>query len=119
MGPRTRCLGAMVPEEQIWQDPCPAASGDLIGEAEIAELKQSILGSSLSTGRLLFTAWSAACTFRVTDYRGGANGARIRLAPQKNWAVNQPDLLDMALGALSKIQEEFNAAHTGKRVSLA
>jgi len=119
MGPRTRCLGSLVPEEQIWQDPCPPRAGILIGEKEIAGLKQSILAAGIPVIELACAAWASASTFRVTDYRGGANGARIRLAPQKDWKVNRPHELANVLDALSKIQAGFNAAHYVTSVSLA
>jgi len=123
MGPRTRYLGPDVPaEEFIWQDPIPAVDHPLIGEKEIAELKAKILASGLTTQELVYTAWSSASTFRGSDKRGGANGARIRLAPQKDWEVNQPQQLAKVLRTLEGIQSEFNAAHAGtdgKKVSLA
>ena len=121
MGPRARYLGADVPAEVlIWQDPIPAVDHPLIGEAEIADLKSRILNSGLQISELVTTAWASAATFRGSDKRGGANGARIRLAPQKDWAVNQPAQLAKVLKALEAIQAEFNAAQTGgKKVSLA
>ncbi|MFO8072104.1 MAG: catalase/peroxidase HPI [Polyangia bacterium] len=121
MGPRSRYLGPEVPEEElIWQDPIPAVDHELVGEKEIAALKSEILGSKLSVAELLATAWASASTFRGSDKRGGANGARIRLAPQKDWEVNQPEQLAEALGALEKIRKEFNAAQTGGvEISLA
>jgi catalase-peroxidase len=121
MGPVSRYLGPLVPTESlIWQDPVPPVTHPLIGEPEIAALKEKILGSGLSVSQLVTTAWASASTFRGTDKRGGANGARIRLAPQKDWEVNQPAQLAKVLQALEKIQAEFNAAHTGgKNVSLA
>jgi len=123
MGPRTRYLGPDVPaEEFIWQDPIPAVDHPLIEEKEIAELKAKILASGLTTQELVYTAWSSASTFRGSDKRGGANGARIRLAPQKDWEVNQPQQLAKVLRTLEGIQSEFNAAHAGtdgKKVSLA
>jgi len=119
MGPITRYLGDEVPEEQIWQDPCPRRGSGLIGEAEIAQLKSKVLTSGLTIKQLATTAWASACTFRVTDYRGGANGARIRLAPQKDWPVNKPADLAAVLGVLTRIQGEFNAAHADKPVSMA
>jgi catalase-peroxidase len=115
MGPIVRYLGPLVPKEVlIWQDPVPAVEGALIGEAEIAELKAKILASGLTTAQLVSTAWAAAASFRGSDKRGGANGARIRLEPQKNWEVNQPLVLAKVLTALEAIQKEF-----GKPVSLA
>ncbi|AGY58117.1 catalase/peroxidase HPI [Gloeobacter kilaueensis] len=121
MGPHTRLLGTEVPAEpRIWQDPLPAVDHPLIDEADIAQLKAKILASGLSIGRLVTTAWASASTFRGTDKRGGANGARIRLAPQKDWAVNEPTELAAALAKLEAIQQEFNAAQSGgKQVSLA
>ena len=121
MGPRSRYLGPDVPTEVlIWQDPIPSVDHPLIGEAEIANLKGRILGSGLKISQLVTTAWASAATFRGSDKRGGANGARIRLAPQKDWEVNQPAELSKALQALTKIQQEFNGAQSGgKKVSLA
>ncbi len=121
MGPLSRYLGPLVPAEpQIWQDPVPATDHELIGEQDIAAVKARILGSGLSISRLVSTAWASAASFRGTDRRGGANGARIRLAPQKDWEVNDPAELAKVLQALEQIQSEFNAAQTGgKRVSLA
>src|SRR5579883_435335 len=124
MGPIARYLGPLVPKEQlIWQDPIPAVNHPLIGEADIAALKAKILGSGLSITQLVSTAWASASTFRGSDKRGGANGARIRLAPQKDWEVNNPAELAKTLQRLEAIKEEFNAAQTngnkGKKVSLA
>jgi catalase-peroxidase len=121
MGPRARYLGPLVPKEVlIWQDPTPAVDHPLIDESEIAALKGKLLGSSLSTSQLVATAWASASTFRGSDKRGGANGARIRLAPQKDWAVNQPAELAKVLAQLEAIQTDFNAsAPGGKKVSLA
>lgn len=120
MGPYSRCLGPMVPEPQIWQDPVPAVDHELIGQRDAADLKGKILASGLSNSQLISTAWASASTFRGSDKRGGANGARIRLAPQKDWEVNQPAQLSTVLGALEKVQEEFNNAQSGdKKVSLA
>jgi catalase-peroxidase len=121
MGPRARYLGADVPtEELIWQDPIPAIDHPLIGEAEIADLKSRVIASGLTVSQLVSTAWASASTFRGSDKRGGANGARIRLAPQKDWEVNQPAELAKVLGALAKIQHEFNDSQSGgKKVSLA
>jgi len=120
MGPRSRYLGPEVPtEELIWQDPVPAANHILIDEQDIAALKGSILASGLSIAELVSTAWASACTFRGSDKRGGANGARIRLAPQKHWEVNQPAQLAKVLAALGAIQSAFNAAQSSKKVSLA
>jgi catalase-peroxidase len=121
MGPRGRYLGNDVPsEELIWQDPVPAVDHALIDAADIAELKAALLGCGLSAKRLVLTAWASASTFRNTDKRGGANGARIRLFPQKDWDVNEPTALHGALQAIGKVQDEFNAKQTGgKKVSLA
>ena len=121
MGPRARYLGTDVPaEELIWQDPLPAVDHPLIGEAEISNLKSRILASGLTVSQLVSTAWASASTFRGSDKRGGANGARIRLAPQKDWEVNQPAELAKVLQGLTKIQQEFNGAQSGgKKVSLA
>jgi len=119
MGPLSRYLGPWVPEPQLWQDPIPPVDHDLIGEKDITGLKTQILASGLSISRLVSTAWAAAASFRGTDKRGGANGARIRLAPQRNWEVNEPAELGTTLQALEKIQQEFNRSHSGKRVSLA
>jgi len=121
MGPLSRYLGPLVPKEPLlWQDPIPAVNHPLIGEPEIAALKAKILGSGLSISQLVTTAWASASTFRGSDKRGGANGARIRLAPQKDWEVNQPAELAKVLQKLEAIQREFNAASPGgKKVSLA
>jgi catalase-peroxidase len=121
MGPRSRYLGPEVPaEELIWQDPVPAVDYELIGATDIASLKGKILASGLSIPQLVSTAWASASTFRGSDKRGGANGARIRLAPQKDWEVNQPDQLKTVLQTLEGIQEDFNRAQPGgKKVSLA
>ena len=121
MGPRARYLGPEVPaEELIWQDPIPAVTHELINEQDIAALKSRILASGLSVSQLVSTAWASASTFRGSDLRGGANGARIRLAPQKDWEVNQPDQLAKVLQTLESIQQEFNGAQAnGKQVSLA
>ena len=121
MGPRSRYLGPEVPKEElIWQDPIPEVDHDLINEKDIAELKDKILASDLSISELVSTAWASASTFRGSDKRGGANGARIRLAPQKDWEVNQPKQLKKVLKTLEHIQNEFNTAQSnGKKVSLA
>ena len=121
MGPKVRYLGPLVPaEDLIWQDPIPAVDHPVIDAADIASLKGKILASGLSTAELVSTAWASASTFRGSDKRGGANGARIRLAPQKDWAVNQPAQLSKVLAVLEAIQAAFNsAANGGKRVSLA
>jgi catalase-peroxidase len=121
MGPRSRYLGPEVPvEELIWQDPVPAVDHELIDEEDIADLKAKILASGLSISELVSTAWASASTFRGSDRRGGANGARIRLAPQKDWEVNQPPKLKKALQTIEGIQKEFNSAQSGgKKVSIA
>jgi catalase-peroxidase len=121
MGPRARYLGPEVPaEDLIWQDPVPAVNHQLIDAKDIASLKSKILASGLTVSQLVSTAWASASTFRGSDKRGGANGARIRLAPQKNWEVNQPEQLETVLQTLEGIQKEFNgAASGGKKVSLA
>ena len=121
MGPRARYLGALVPEEElIWQDPVPAATHDLIDAQDIATLKGQILASGLSVSQLVSTAWASASTFRGSDKRGGANGARIRLAPQKDWEANQPDQLASVLETLEGVQKAFNGAQAnGKMISLA
>ncbi len=120
MGPITRYLGPFVAEPQLWQDPVPAVDHPLVNEQDIAALKEKILGSGLSVSQLVHAAWSSAATFRGTDKRGGANGARIRLAPQKDWEVNDPRALANVLQALERIQTEFNRAQRdGKRISLA
>lgn len=121
MGPRCRYLGPEVPaEEMIWQDPVPAVDHELINEQDIADLKDKILASGLSISQLVSTAWASASTFRGSDLRGGANGARIRLLPQKDWEVNQPAQLAIVLQTLEKIQAEFNNAQQGqKKVSMA
>jgi len=121
MGPRSRYLGKLVPQEVlIWQDPVPAVDHALVDAADVAALKAKVLASGLSTQQLVATAWASASSFRGTDKRGGANGARIRLAPQKDWEANQPAQLAKVLGVLEGIQKDFNASATGgKKVSLA
>ncbi|MCZ4282582.1 catalase/peroxidase HPI [Kiloniella laminariae] len=121
MGPVTRYLGSEVPDEELlWQDPIPAADHKLIDVADVTDLKARVLASGLSISELVSTAWASASTFRGSDKRGGANGARIRLAPQKDWEVNQPKQLNKVLAALEKIQKTFNSAQSGgKTVSLA
>jgi len=124
MGPVARYLGKLVPaEQQIWQDPVPAVDHKLIGEQDIAALKAKIFASGLSISQLVTTAWASAASFRGSDKRGGANGARLRLAPQKDWEVNQPAELAKVLKALEKIQTDFNGLQSngnkGKKVSLA
>jgi catalase-peroxidase len=120
MGPVSRYLGPWVPEPQLWQDPVPAVDHELIGDADVAALKKKILESGLTIPQLVSTAWAAAASFRGTDKRGGANGARIRLAPQKDWEVNQPEQLAKVLPVLEQVQREFNGSQSGGvRVSLA
>ncbi len=120
MGPVSRLLGPLVPPPQLWQDPVPAVDHELIAEQDIAQLKAKILASGLSISQLVTTAWASASTFRGSDKRGGANGARIRLAPQKDWEVNQPAELAKVLHTLEKIQKDFNSSQSGgKKVSLA
>jgi catalase-peroxidase len=120
MGPVSRYLGPWVPEPQLWQDPVPAVDHDLVDDADVAALKGQILESGLSTSQLVSTAWASAATFRGTDMRGGANGARIRLEPMRSWEVNDPAELASVLQTLEQIQREFNDAQAGgKRVSLA
>jgi catalase-peroxidase len=120
MGPVSRYLGPWVPEAQLWQDPVPAADHALVGEREVADLKERILGSGLTVAQLVTTAWAAAASFRGTDKRGGANGARIRLSPQKDWEVNEPAALAEVLSVLEGVQQEFNGSQGGDvRVSLA
>ncbi len=121
MGPVSRYLGPLVPRQPLlWQDPVPAVDHELIGEQDIAALKAKILASGLSISQLVTTAWASAATFRGGDKRGGANGARIRLAPQKDWEVNQPAELAKVLRKLEAIQKDFNGAQSGgKKVSLA
>jgi catalase-peroxidase len=121
MGPYVRGLGTMVPAEpQLWQDPVPAVDHPLVDESDIAALKASILASGLTVGQLVSTAWASASTFRGSDKRGGANGARIRLEPQRGWAVNDPSQLAQVLSVLEGIQSEFNASQAGgAKVSLA
>ena len=121
MGPASRYVGPLVPTEpQLWQDPVPDVDHELIGEQEIADLKSRVLATGLSVSRLVSTAWASASTFRGTDKRGGANGARIRLAPQRDWEANDPAALASALQILEQVQAEFNGSQAGgKRVSLA
>ena len=120
MGPVSRFLGPWVPEPQLWQDPVPAVDHDLVGEAEIAALKATILASGLSVSDLVGAAWASAASFRGTDMRGGANGARVRLAPQKDWEVNDPAELAKVLQALEQVQQDFNGSQSGGiKVSLA
>ncbi len=121
MGPRSRYMGPLVPAEPlVWQDPVPDIDHELVGEQEISDLKAKVLASGLSVSQLVSTAWASAASFRGTDRRGGANGARIRLAPQRDWEVNDPAELEKALQTLEQIQTEFNSSQTnGKTVSLA
>src|SRR5262249_4468353 len=121
MGPLSRYLGPLVPKETLlWQDPVPAVDHPLIDDADAAALKAKILASGLSISELVTTAWASGATFRGSDKRGGANGARIRLAPQKDWAVNQPAELSKVLAKLEAIQQDFNGSQSGgKKVSLA
>jgi len=120
MGPVSRYLGPWVPEPQLWQDPVPPVDHDLVGDEDIAALKGRILASGLSVSRLVSTAWASAASFRGTDKRGGANGARIRLAPQRDWDVNEPTELAEALRTLEEVQQDFNRSQrNGTRVSLA
>jgi catalase-peroxidase len=120
MGPTSRLLGPEVPPAQIWQDPIPAVEHKLVEAADVEALKAKIAASGLSVGELVSTAWASASTFRNSDKRGGANGARIRLAPQNEWAVNKPKQLAKVLAALEKIQAEFNGKRKdGKQISMA
>src|SRR5262249_1756167 len=120
MGPVERLLGPLVPPPQLWQDPVPKVDHELVGAKDIVDLKAKILASGLSISQLVRTAWASASSFRGTDKRGGANGARTRVAPQKDWEVNQPAELAKVLSALEKIQKDFNSAQSGKKkVSLA
>ncbi|KRC64647.1 hydroperoxidase [Aeromicrobium sp. Root236] len=120
MGPISRYLGPWVPEPQLWQDPVPAVDHELIDADDIAALKRTLLGSGLTIPQLVSTAWASAASYRDTDKRGGANGARIRLEPQKGWAVNEPEQLATVLATLEQVQQDFNAAQAGgKKVSLA
>ncbi|MBT8275689.1 MAG: catalase-peroxidase, partial [Bacteroidia bacterium] len=120
MGPKDRYLGPEVPQEElIWQDPIPAVDHELINDGDIAALKANILASGLSVSQLVSTAWASASTFRGSDMRGGANGGRLRLEPQKNWEVNDPAQLAKVLDTLERIQKEFNDTNSGKKVSMA
>jgi catalase-peroxidase len=120
MGPVSRYLGPWVPEPQIWQDPVPPVDHELIDGDDIAALKGKLLASGLSVSQLALTAWASAASYRGTDKRGGANGARIRLEPQRSWAVNNPPELAKALQAIEQVQQEFNSTQSGgKKVSLA
>jgi catalase-peroxidase len=117
MGPLSRYLGPWVAEPQLWQDPVPAVDHELIDEQDVAALKTALLDSGLSVPQLIATAWASAASFRGTDKRGGANGARIRLAPQRDWAVNDPAVLETALQTLEQVKQDFESG--GKKVSLA
>lgn len=120
MGPQSRFLGPWVAEPQLWQDPVPAVDHPLVDEADVVKLKANILASGHSVSQLVSTAWASASTFRGTDKRGGANGGRVRLAPQKDWAANKPAELEKVLASLEKVQKAFNASQSGgKRISLA
>jgi catalase-peroxidase len=120
MGPVSRYLGPWVPEPQLWQDPVPPVDNELVGSDDVSALKERILACGVSSAQLVKTAWAAASSFRGTDKRGGANGGRLRLEPQRSWAVNEPAALAPALDALAKVQQDFNAsASGGKKVSLA
>jgi catalase-peroxidase len=120
MGPLSRYLGPWVPEPQLWQDPVPEVDHELISDEDIAALKGKILASGLSISQLVSTAWASAASFRGTDNRGGANGARIRLAPQKDWEVNNPTELANVLQTLEQIKQAFNSSQSGgRKVSLA
>jgi catalase-peroxidase len=119
MGPVSRYLGPWVPEAQLWQDPVPAVDHELITDADVTALKATILGSGLTVSQLVTTAWASAASYRHTDKRGGANGARIRLAPQKDWAINEPEQLAPVLRTLEEIQQAFNLSQAGRKVSLA
>ena len=121
IGPYVRCLGPFVPKEpQLWQDPIPKVDHKLVGEKEIGELKQKLLASDISISQLVKTAWASASTFRGTDNRGGANGCRLRLEPQRQWVVNEPKKLTKTLNALEEIMNNFNKSQTnGTRISLS
>jgi catalase-peroxidase len=120
MGPVSRYLGPWVPEPQLWQDPVPAVDHELVADEDIAALKDKVLGSGLSVSQLVSTAWASAASFRGTDKRGGANGARVRLEPQRSWEANEPAELARVLQTLEEIQRDFNAAQSGgTKVSLA
>ena len=121
MGPVSRYVGSHVPTQtQLWQDVVPPCDHDLVDDAAIAELKGSVLSSGLSVGRLVLTAWASASSYRVTDHRGGADGARVRLEPQRSWAANEPEALAIALDTLEAIRTAFNASRSdGIQISLA
>src|SRR5205085_2572245 len=117
MGPVSRYLGPWIPEPQLWQDPVPAVDHDLVDDADVAALKDRLLGSGLSVSQLVSTAWAAASSFRGTDNRGGANGGRLRLAPQRDWEANDPGRLSKVLQTLEELQQDFNRAQSdGKKV---
>jgi catalase-peroxidase len=120
MGPRSRYLGPWIPAPQLWQDPVPDVDHEVVDDGDVAALKHTILASGLSVSQLVATAWASAASFRGTDMRGGANGARVRLAPQKDWEANDPAQLANALQTLEQVQQNFNSTQAGrKRVSLA
>jgi catalase-peroxidase len=119
MGPVSRYLGPWVPEAQLWQDPVPPVDHELVGEQDVATLKGMILGSGVPLPSLVATAWGSAASFRGTDKRGGANGARIRLEPQRSWESNEPAELATVLQALEQVQQDFGSQSGGKKVSLA
>ena len=119
MGPVSRCLGKYVAPPQPWQDPVPASEGGPLTHQHVTELKQAILASGLSTKQLVATAWASASTHRITDFRGGANGARVRLEPQKDWEANDPASLVTVISALEGVQTTFNESHPDNKVSLA
>jgi catalase-peroxidase len=119
MGPISRYLGPWVAEPQLWQDPVPAVDHELVDDADVAALKRTLLDSGLSPAQLVRTAWAAAASFRGTDKRGGANGARIRLAPQKDWEVNDPAELATVLATLEQVKQDFDGGRSGKKISLA
>ncbi len=119
MGPVSRLLGPWVPEPQLWQDPVPAVDHELVGDQDVADLKETLLSSGLSRPQLIATAWGAAASYRHTDKRGGANGARLRLAPQKDWEVNDPTQLAEVLPVLERIKQDFDGASSGTKISLA
>jgi len=120
MGPHSRMIGPWVPEQQIWQDPIPAVDHELVNDADVKHLKAELLATGLTIPQLVATAWAAASSFRITDRRGGANGGRLRLAPQKDWTVNEPDLLKKTIPAIEKVVADFNGAQSGnKKISFA
>ena len=120
LGPKSRYLGPEIPQEDlIWQDPLPAVDHELVNDSDVSQLKQAVLQAVPDVSKLVATAWASASTFRGSDKRGGANGARIRLAPQKDWKANNPQQLAQVLGALENVQKQFNSQGNGKKVSLA